>query len=78
MTNTYMKKKVSIDLILSVLEHDEYSFQKVIKHYERYIFKLCIKKVIDDTGKYMTIIDEEMKQLLEIKLLTALMKFKII
>lgn len=63
--------------ILLATQGNEDSLQEIVKHYERYIIRLCQKDVIDEVGNKYQIVDEEMKQQLEAKLILATMNFKI-
>ena len=51
--------------------------KKVLRHHDRYIKKLCTRKLYDDCGQEHYCVDEYMKRHLEIKLITAIVNMKL-
>lgn len=56
---------------------DEEAILEVLNHYEHYINTLCQKKVVDAFGNAYQMIDEEMKQRVQVHLITTLSKFNV-
>ena len=54
-----------------------YTMDRVLRHYDRYIKKLCTRKLYDDCGQEHYCVDEYMKRHLEIKLITAIVNMKL-
>ena len=52
---------------------DSLAMDKVVRHYEHYINKLCTRKLYDEYGRAHYCLDEYMKRHLEIKLITAIL-----
>ena len=63
-------------LLLSVIEAaragDAEAVEEVLRYYEGYINKLCIRTLYDKYGYPHVCVDEYMKHLLEIKLIYAI------
>ena len=57
---------------------DPSAMDRVLRHYDRYIKKLCTRKLYDDCGQEHYCVDEYMKRHLEIKLITAIVNMKLI
>lgn len=53
------------------------TMDRVLRHYGRYIKKLCTRKLYDDCGQLHYCVDEYMKRHLEIKLITAIVNMKL-
>ncbi|MCJ0726022.1 helix-turn-helix domain-containing protein [Enterococcus faecium] len=49
----------------------------ILKHYHSYIAKLCLTNGFNEAGQFITYVDEYMLRQLEIKLIEAILKFKI-
>lgn len=56
---------------------DPPAMDRVLQHYDRYIKKLCTRKLYDDCGQPHNCVDEYMKRHLEIKLITAIVNMKL-
>ncbi len=50
----------------------------VLKHYEGYIAALSTRQLYDDNGVPHTVVDDEMRKMLEIKLITKILNFEIV
>lgn len=48
----------------------------VLKHFERYIIALATRELYDENGNAHLYIDEELKRMLETKLITKILEFK--
>ncbi|HFE9850487.1 helix-turn-helix domain-containing protein [Enterococcus sp. DIV1420a] len=68
---------VPLSIILSALEEDPISMNMILKHYHSYIAKLCLTNGFNEVGQFITYVDEYMLRQLEIKLIEAILKFKI-
>lgn len=68
---------VPLSIILSALEEDPISITMILKHYHSYITKLCLKKGFNEVDQFITYVDEYMLRQLEIKLIEAILKFKV-
>ena len=49
----------------------------VLGHYDRYIAKLCTRKMIDDAGNAHSYIDEEMRTRLKIRIIIRTLAFHV-
>ncbi|MCE3073116.1 helix-turn-helix domain-containing protein [Enterococcus faecium] len=49
----------------------------ILKHYHSYMAKLCLTNGFNEVGQFVTYVDEYMISQLEIKLIEAILKFKI-
>lgn len=56
---------------------DPLAMDRVLRHYHRYIKKLCIRTHFNDCGLSQNCVDEYMKRHLEIKLITAIVNMKL-
>ncbi|AVR92866.1 MAG: helix-turn-helix domain-containing protein [Enterococcus faecalis] len=61
----------------SALEEDPISIKMILKHYHSYIVKLCLTNGFNEAEQFITYVDEYMLRQLEIKLIEAILKFKI-
>jgi UTP-glucose-1-phosphate uridylyltransferase len=64
-----------LDIITKATKNDAEALMHVVNHYDRYINRLCLREVEGTRGNTYPIIDEEMKQRLQIRLVTAIQKF---
>ncbi|HBF4557141.1 helix-turn-helix domain-containing protein [Clostridioides difficile] len=70
-------KLLPYDVIYAATKGDITSIGIVLKNYEAYIIKLCTKTQYDKQGNAYKCLDEEKKNLLELKLIYTILKFKI-
>ena len=68
---------VPLSVIQSALEEDPISIKMILKHYHGYIVKLCLTNGFNEAEQFITYVDEYMLRQLEIKLIEAILKFKI-
>ncbi|MFG5461311.1 helix-turn-helix domain-containing protein [Enterococcus faecalis] len=68
---------VPLSVIQSALEEDPISIKMILKHYHSYIVKLCLTNGFNGAEQFITYVDEYMLRQLEIKLIEAILKFKI-
>ncbi|MCT1905251.1 helix-turn-helix domain-containing protein [Oceanobacillus sojae] len=54
---------------------DMLAMEQVVNHYKGYIFTLAQRKIVDENGNPALVVDDEWKRRLELKLITAVMKF---
>ncbi len=73
-----MNKKISsFQLICLAINGDEEALNDILQCYEYYINEICTNKGIDKNGKVLFSFDNELKEDLSNKLITAISKFKI-
>ena len=68
---------IPFETICAAVEGDAIALQRVLKHYRKYICKLCQCTYIDPRGAAHYYLDEELKQELEAALLERILRFKI-
>ena len=64
--------------IEAAVSGDSMAINAILKHYERYIAALSIRKFYDKNGAAYKAVDEEIRKMLEIKLITKILDFKLI
>ena len=52
------------------------AINEVLKHYERYINALATRELYDENGIPHLYVDEELKRMIETKLITKILEFK--
>lgn len=74
----YKQRLIPYATIMLAIKQDVEAIQEIIHYYESYMIRLCQKSVIPDEGIIGNMqFDEEMKSRLEIKLMMAILKFKL-
>ncbi|MFG5465328.1 helix-turn-helix domain-containing protein [Enterococcus faecalis] len=74
----YNKKLIPYITIFLAIKQDVEAIQAIIHYYESYMIRLCQNPVVASDGSIgHTQIDEEMKNRLEIKLMIAILQFKL-
>lgn len=68
---------IPVKVIYLATKGDIVSIEIIIKNYEPYISKLCTKTVFDSKGNTYKCVDEEKKNLIELKLISKILDFKI-
>ncbi|WP_025092705.1 helix-turn-helix domain-containing protein [Bacillus safensis] len=63
-------------VILMAREGDTEAMEQVVTHYKGYTITLAQRKIVDENGNTVLIVDDEWKRRLELKLITAVIKFK--
>ncbi len=66
-----------LSVIIKAIEGDVSAINQVLKHYERYIAKLATRQIYDENGISHSYVDEEVRQLLENRLINTVLKFKL-
>ena len=71
------RKLISYDIINVAITNDTEAIYVVLKYYEPYINKLSLVEYYDFYGNKILILDEDIKQMLQTKLFTKILEFKI-
>ena len=71
-------KPITFSIIREAAMGDVIAINRIIEHYSRYIAKLSTKRVFDGDGNTYEMLDEDMKRQLETKLITEILKFKLV
>ncbi|CCL23617.1 helix-turn-helix domain-containing protein [Clostridioides difficile] len=71
-------KLLPYDIIYAAAKGDIIAIGIVLKNYEAYIVKLCTKTLYDKRGNAYKCLDLEKKNLLELKLIYKILKFKFV
>lgn len=66
-----------LPIILSALEEDSISIKMILKHYQSYMYSLCLTNGFNEAGQVTIHIDEFMFRQLETKLIEAILRFKV-
>ena len=72
------KATISFPIIVSAIDGNVDAIHAVLKQYEGYIARLSMRKLYDDDGRSYMVVDEELRRRLETKLITRILKFKIV
>lgn len=72
------KEIMAYSTILAAVTGDIDAIHAVIKKYEGYIACLSMRRLYDECGNSFSVVDEELCRRLEIKLITKILKFKIV
>ncbi|MGI6316413.1 MAG: helix-turn-helix domain-containing protein [Christensenellales bacterium] len=56
---------------------DPIAVDRVLRHYDRYINKICLRNLYDEFDQPRYCVDDYMKRHLEIKLITAIVNMKL-
>ena len=75
--NKKRRKLISYDIINVAITNDAEAIYVVLKYYEPYINKLSLREYYDVYGNLIFILDEDIKQMLQTKLFTKILEFKI-
>ena len=67
--------KLKSKTILQAVSGDPIALMEIVDIYTPYIEKLSMRVVIDETGGYKEVVDEEVRRTLETCLIAAVMKF---
>ena len=75
-----MKKyeHLPFEVILSATEGDREAIEVVMKFYDGYISKLCLRKLYDEHGNVCMVVDADLKNRVQTALLDMLMNFEIV
>ncbi len=69
---------VPFSVIEAAAEGNVDAINAVLKHYEKYISALATRRLYEENGAPCLCVDEELRKTLEIKLITRILKFKVI
>lgn len=64
-------------VIMNAVNEDEEALREVVKHFKPYILELSKERYVNEVGNVHYYVNDEIKSLLEIKLMTAILKFEI-
>ena len=77
MMNTVRKSEnlLPFPVISAAANGDTNAMCAILKHYEGYIAKLCTRTLKDDAGNTYSYVDEEMRNRLQVRLITRTLAF---
>ena len=77
MMNTVRKSEnlLPFPVISAAANGDTTAMCAILKHYEGYIAKLCTRTLKDDAGNTYSYVDEEMRNRLQVRLITRTLAF---
>ena len=64
-------------VIKAATKGDAEAVDAVLKHYSLYISKLAMRRLYDENGWSMMCVDESLRQRLESKLMSAILRFRV-
>lgn len=65
------------EVIAAAVQGDTIALCKILKHYDGYITKLSTRTVRDEYGNRFSIVDEEMRSRLKVRLIARTLAFNI-
>ena len=68
----------SFELICRASSGDEVAIREILKFYDGYISKLCLRKLYDEYGNVCMVVDADLKNRVQTALLDMLMNFEIV
>lgn len=71
------KEVLPFSVILLAVNGEINAINRILKHFEHYIIRLSQKTLFDECGTPYIHVEEETKQMLETKLITAILRFKL-
>ncbi len=72
------RKKIPFSVISASSDGSEKDMQKVLKHYDGYISKLCLRPLYDENGQVYMVVDTELKGKIQSTLIHMMLNFEII
>lgn len=69
------ENRVAYPVIEAAIKGDAEAIQLVIDHYDRYIKKLSVRKMVDEWGNERQVTDTHLCEILKVHLITAILKF---
>ena len=66
-----------ISAILAASSGDTEAIYAILQHYDSYIVRLCTRQLIDSVGNTYYCVDEEMRNRLQIRLITRTLSFQL-
>lgn len=76
-TSNNLKKLLPFPVISAAANGDTDAMCAILKHYDGYINKLCTRTLKDDTGNTYSYVDGEMKNRLQVRLITRTLAFRV-
>lgn len=76
MSNEYKSRLLPYPDIKAAASGDAEAMSAVLKHYERYIGKLSLRQLYDESGHPHLCVDEELRRRLETKLIHKVLTFR--
>ena len=75
-----MKKyeHLPFEIILSATEGDPEAIETVMKFYDGYISKLCLRKLYDEYGNVYMVVDSELKGRIQAAVMDMIANFEIV
>lgn len=67
---------VPYSVILMAVQGDSHAMDQVLNHYQGYTITLAQRKIVNENGSTVLIVDDEWKRMIELKLITAIVKFR--
>ena len=64
-------------VIFMAVQGDIQAMEQVVEHYRKYIVTLAQREVVDEHGNTALVVDNEWRKRLELKLITAVVKFQL-
>ena len=74
--NSNRNTMLPFEVIVAATDGDVEAINMVLNHYQAYILLLSKRCLFDEFGNRYEYIDEEKKQMLEIQLITGILKFQ--
>ena len=70
-----VRRLLSFDVILSASKEDVDAINEILKHYRGYMFTLATRRLYDEQGNVILVLDKELYQELEAKLTAKIFSF---
>ena len=70
--------QLAFTVISAASDEDLQAIEAILKHYDRYISKCCLKALYDEHGMMCVATDAELKGLIQSALIRMILKFEII
>ena len=70
-------KPIPVPVILAAVNGDENALDAVVAHYQKYIRALATRPVRDEYGNEYLYVDEEMRNRLQVRLITRTLAFHV-
>ena len=73
--NRIMKRVLPFDVIQSASQEDVEAINKILKHYQGYMVALATRRLYDEQGEVVFVLDKELYRELEAKLTAKMFVF---
>lgn len=73
--NRIMKRVLPFDVIQSASQEDIEAINKILKHYQGYMVALATRRLYDEQGEVVFVLDKELYRELEAKLTAKMLVF---